>query len=313
MAFTIDIHKDDIFPVIDLRNDEEATFIQVYAFGALLNAFKIADSINLIDGFTSPQDAHDNITNDFKSAKLSPFVCRLNKGKYFFNNQEHTIDKFFLKEEAIHGLLYDAVFTIVDQGANNNAAFATLEYDYSKKDEGFPFSYRCTVNYSLEENNRLVIETSVKNYSYSLMPVSDGWHPYFILGGTINEIFMQINTEKMIEFNEQLIPTGNTLVYKKFQQPEILGETFLDNCFLLNENNRPACILKNNTSGLKLIIHPDRSYPYLQIYTPAHRRSIAIENLSATPDSFNNKIGLKILQPGEICSFKTTYSASLEL
>jgi aldose 1-epimerase len=313
MAFTIDIYKDDIFPVINLTNNEDASFVQVYAFGALLNAFKIADSINLIDGFTSPQDAHDNITNGFKSAKLSPFVCRLNKGKYFFNNQEHTIDKFYLEEEAIHGLLYDAIFTIVDQYADNNGSFVTLEYDYSKKDEGFPFSYGCIVSYSLERNNGLLIETTVKNHSDTIMPVTDGWHPYFVLGDNVNETSMQLNSEKMIEFNTQLIPTGNALVYKKFQQPEIIGETFLDNCFLLNENNLPACILKNNRSGLRLSIQPERSYPYLQIYTPAHRRSIAVENLSAAPDSFNNKMGLKILQPEETCSFKTTYIASLEL
>ena len=74
---------------------------------------KLIDSINIIDGFSSPQDAKENITNGFKSAKLSPFVCRIANGKYVFNDHEYKIDKFYLGEEAIHGLLFDAVFSII--------------------------------------------------------------------------------------------------------------------------------------------------------------------------------------------------------
>lgn len=58
---------------------------------------------------------------------------------------------------------------------------------------------------------------------------------------------------------------------------------------------------------VQLEIRPDKQYPYLQIYTPPHRNSIAIENLSAAPDAFNNKMGLITLQPGENIIFTTTY------
>ena len=100
---------------------------------------------------------------------------------------------------------------------------------------------------------------------------------------------------------------------KNFSNPKFLDDTFLDNCFLLNENNKPACVLRNNKSGLELTIQPDKSYPYLQVYTPEHRNSIAIENLSAAPDAFNNKIGLIILKPGESALLKQLISASINL
>jgi aldose 1-epimerase len=93
-----------------------------------------------------------------------------------------------------------------------------------------------------------------------------------------------------------------------FNSPEIFGNTFLDNCFLVNDNDKPACILTNTKTGLRLIINPGKSYPYLQVYTPDHRNSIAIENLSAVPDAFNNKIGLTILNAGESVSFETSFS-----
>ncbi|MEO8711692.1 MAG: aldose 1-epimerase, partial [Parafilimonas sp.] len=196
---------------------------------------------------------------------------------------------------------------------NENAAFVTLQYEYQKEDKGFPFNYTCTITYSLEKDNSLSIRTSVKNNSETQMPLCDGWHPYFTLGAKVNELSFEMNADKMLVFNERLVPTGEIIPYKKFQQPEILDDTFLDNCFLLNDNNKPAFVLRNNSSGLELSIQPDKSYPYLQIYTPPHRNSIAIENLSAAPDAFNNKIGLAILKPGETCSFKTVYSASIKL
>jgi aldose 1-epimerase len=58
---------------------------------------------------------------------------------------------------------------------------------------------------------------------------------------------------------------------------------------------------------LELIITPDKSYPYLQVYIPKDRKSIAIENLSATPDAFNNGMGLIIAEPATLYSFTTTY------
>jgi aldose 1-epimerase len=69
----------------------------------------------------------------------------------------------------------------------------------------------------------------------------------------------------------------------------------------------PHCTLKDDQLGLALYIYPERSYPYLQIYTPPHRKSIAIENLSSAPDAFNNKMGLIELGPEDSQAFQTRY------
>jgi aldose 1-epimerase len=45
----------------------------------------------------------------------------------------------------------------------------------------------------------------------------------------------------------------------------------------------------------------------LQIYTPATRDSIAVENLSGAPDCFNNGMGLLLLQPGHSQIFTVRY------
>lgn len=313
MAFAVDIDTKDIFPKVYLKDNERRTTAEIYAFGALLNGFIIEDLINVIDGFTAPEQAKNNIKNGFKSAKLSPYVCRITNGEYIFNKTTYKLNKFFLKKEAIHGLLFDALFTVADSGTTENSAYVTMKYKYIKEDAGFPFHYTCMVKYELKKNNQLTIETTVQNDSAVAMPVCDGWHPYFKLDAVIDELTFQLNAEKMLEFNERLVPNGEVIPYKKFQQPSIFGNTFLDNCFILNENDLPSCTLKNKKTGFELTITANKSYPYLQIYTPEHRNSIAIENLSSAPDAFNNKTGLKILNPQEVHSFKTTFSAQTDL
>jgi aldose 1-epimerase len=73
---------------------------------------------------------------------------------------------------------------------------------------------------------------------------------------------------------------------------------------------QPLCVLRNTDKKVQIEIYPDKSYSYLQIYTPDHRNSIAIENLSAPPDTFNNGIDLKVLTPGEMAEFKTVFKIS---
>lgn len=311
MAFSVEINKNGIFPVILLANHAEKTSAEIYAFGALLNCFSL-NGLNVIDGFSSPENAKEDITNGFKSARLSPFVCRLAGSKYSVNEEQYTIDKFSLGDEAIHGLLYDAVFTITDYGADENAAIVTLQYDYTKTNEGYLFKYSCIVIYRLESKGKLSVETIVQNNAADAMPLCDGWHPYFTLGCKADELLMKINSNRMLEFNSRLLPTGKIIAYDKFQQPELIAGINLDNCFLLNENDLPACTLRNNAFGLQLTILPEKSYPYLQLYIPPHRNSIAIENLSAAPDAFNNKMGLVMLQPGQSTSYKTTFKIIIE-
>lgn len=66
-------------------------------------------------------------------------------------------------------------------------------------------------------------------------------------------------------------------------------------------------MFRNSKKKIQVEIYPTTAYPYLQIFTPAHRKSIAIENLSAAPDALNNGIGLKVLEPEESASFKTKF------
>jgi aldose 1-epimerase len=310
MPFSISAEERDNSLVITLTDDNSKCEAEIYSFGALLNKFSVpvnSEIVNVIDGFTAPADAKENITNGFKSTKLSPFVCRLTKGQYNFNGAPYKIDKFYMGDSAIHGLLFDQPFTVKEKAADNEKAFVVLSYQYSKTNEGFPFPFEIEVVYTLTEGNKLTLTTKVTNTGNADMPLSDGWHPYFTLGSSVDDLMIQFNSKHMIEFDDTLVPTGNYLPYDHFNELKKFGNTFLDNCFELNETGGIACTLKNAGTGLQLNIIPSNAYPYLQIYTPPHRKSIAIENLSSLPDAFNNGAGLIIAKPNETYIFETTY------
>jgi aldose 1-epimerase len=309
MSFEVKVLTNHQYPIIYLKDHSNNCEAEIYSFGGLLNSYSVSvnnNLFNIIDGFESVEDAVNNITSAFKSAKLSPFVCRMNHGKYQLNEQTYQVEKFYLPPHAIHGIIYDAVFSIVSTNADENNAEVVLQYQYNGSDKGYPFAYSMEITWRLEKNQQLMVTTKVQHNNNNAIPFADGWHPYFNLGKDgIDHCTIQFSSQHMLQFDDTLIPTGFIIEDVRFENETSLQNVQLDNCFLLNNEKIANCILKNKQ--IQLTITPDNSYPYLQIYTPPHRQSIAIENLSAAPDAFNNKIGLLMIEPNKDYLFSTSY------
>lgn len=280
--------------------------------GAILNAWTVETnqgSLALIDGYESEADFADFAEQKgFRSCKLSPYVCRMAPRGFEFDGKQYDIGKYKLGATSIHGLLYNLPFAVVAQVENEHLAAVTLVCDYEGTDVGFPFAYTAEVTYTLEAGNRVTLHTKVTNRSDGTMPISDGWHPYFTFGVPLDELKISFAREALVEFDDALLPTGRLLPVVGFRSPESLQDVVFDNCFLLE---RPltgaACRLSSPAHQLAIAIYPDTSYPYLQLYTPPHRQSIAIENLSSAPNAFNNGMGLQVLEPNASIDFSTTY------
>jgi aldose 1-epimerase len=312
--FSTDIINKDGFQIVVLSDTDSATSAEIIpACGGILHAFKMlhpqSGCINVIEQYATKEDFEQHVAaKGFKSCKLSPFACRIKNGTYQFAGNNYTIEKFFLGTNAIHGLIYDANFSVLLQSANEENATLVLQHEYRGTDKGYPFFFDCTITYQLKKNNELSITTEIINRDNKSIPVQDGWHPYFTLGKKVDELELQINSLERIIFDDKMIPTGKLLSYKEFTEPKKIGSHFFDDCFKLDfDSPQPLCILKDVNNKIQIEISPDKSYPYLQIYTPPNRQSIAIENLSAPPDAFNNGINLMILLPGDTANFATCY------
>jgi aldose 1-epimerase len=317
--FSVSTRDEEGFQLILLSDDSSGTRVEVIpACGAILHSFSVWHQYklkNIIDHYSSKKEFDTEMeAKGFKGAKLSPFVCRMKEGKYHHEEKEYTIDKFYLGADAIHGLLYDAPFEVTHQQADKGKAVVELMYSYKGTDAGYPFLFDCKIIYELRKNNHLTLTTSIINRDEKLIPVCDGWHPYFTFGGKIDECLLEFQSKEILEFDESLIPTGQLIPYTEFGTLKKIGTTHFDNCFTVNFadpiaiGSQPKLILRDAEQNLQLEIKLEQSYPYLQIYIPSHRQSIAIENLSAAPDAFNNGIGLISLSPGEESVFRTTYT-----
>ena len=284
--------------------------------GALLHAFEIplaGKPFNIVDNYTSRTDLEQGLTSSYKSAKLSPFPCRIANGRYQYEDQQLEFPRKFPDGSAIHGLLADQSFNILNQYADDHSATVTLRHHYKRADPGYPFEYICEVRYTLQENKVLQVQTTLLNLDNRTIPIADGWHPYFTLGGPIDGYELQFSSNTMLEFNEKLIPTGQVVHDPAFTVAAPLGSRRFDNCFLLEiQEGTPCCLLRNPQNGVTLTIYTNSLYPYLQIYTPDHRNSIAIENLSSAPDCFNNGMDLHLLPPRHTVTFNVWYQLSVE-
>ena len=312
MAFKITSEYDEDLQILQLADLSSGIQAQILPIaGAMLHKFSIpCDNrrIQIMNSYKNLADFQKNHPSTYKSAKLSPFVCRILDGKYTFENNAYEFLKKFPDGNAIHGVVSDKPFKIVDKSEQPDQASVTLEYLYNQDDAGFPFNYTIHVKYTLKTSGRLSLETTVKNTSSGPIPMADGWHPYFSLEGLVDNWTLSFRSKKNVAFNERLIPTGDFIDSDGFYSPKLIGDEFFDHCFYLEPaDDLASVVLENPKTGLRLSFFPDENYRYLQIYTPPDRKSIAIENLSAAPDSFNNSMGLIVLSPGDSQSFTVVY------
>ncbi|MEO5682857.1 MAG: aldose 1-epimerase [Chitinophagaceae bacterium] len=315
MEFAIAAAKENGFDQVILTDpNSRAQVIILPAHGAMLHAFTVETRNgphNIIDNYSNAAELQAQLSGSFKGSKLSPFACRIPGGKYLYDGEEFELENKFMDGTAIHGLLYNKAFKKNDAFFDEQKASVAFKYHYKEEDNGYPFTYTCEVRYTLLPQNTLQVQTTIINLDDLPIPITDGWHPYFTLGGKADDWLLYFGADAVLEFDEKLVPTGKLLPYSAFLQARPIGGTQLDNCFVLNGNEGyAACTLRNEATGLQLNFFPDASYPYLQIYTPEHRKSIAIENLSAAPDAFNNKIGLLMLQPRHTQTFTVHYQVS---
>jgi galactose mutarotase-like enzyme len=189
----------------------------------------------------------------------------------------------------LHGLLLksDQWKTIeIYETANKCTHVAEFVFDNEDLLSIFPFKHSIQIKHTLQENE-LTIETTVINNDEMQMPISFGFHPYFLK--TKNNYQLKIPTDDVVEVNNIMIPTGNTFNKSKkwdFNNDEIsLNENAFDDGFQqLKFENHVATFELNE---IKILF--DKYYPFAQIYAPKHdaKPYVCIEPMTAITNAMN--------------------------
>jgi aldose 1-epimerase len=239
-----------------------------------------------------------NYDDSYASAILFPFVNRVKDGAYTFMQKEYKLAINLKKENnAIHGLVYNKEFNIVYQEVTEESATIDLEYVENERSIGFPFYYTILLTYTLT-NNALNLKVKIKNTDIHPFPFNIGWHPYF-MSSNLYESFLSFKSDQKLTFNEVMIPVKIKDI--NIDEDMQIKDKELDDCFVLKTNTigfiTPDYSIKINSSSEK---------NYIQLYTPKSENTIAIEPTTGVSNSFNNKIGLQILEKEETYNVQWT-------
>lgn len=279
--FKITSTKEKGLSFIELQNSSKTTTAKICLDeGARIVSLKFKDKIIIED------DPNFDYKDSYASSILFPFASRIKEGKYTFEGNDYQLEKND-GENALHGLVYNKKFELFEPEEHQDNCSATFNYFEKNENKGFPFTYFLSVTYTLFEDS-LNIRITVKNTDTRSFPFTLGWHPYFNSTDLKNST-LSFKSDEKIKFDKNLI-TKNV---KEQKTPEIfkIEDQQLDDCFILKDNK-----VSFTTPTYKIDITADSEDNFLQLYTPKDKSIIAIEPMTGVSDTFNNKIGMQVLQ-----------------
>lgn len=239
----------------------------------------------------------------YPSSILFPFANRINDGQFNFNGSNYNLQCNEKQlNNAIHGLVYNKAFLVDELKKFENHAEIKLYYEELNPPTGYPFKFRVELTYKLT-NEFLSLKINVINLDDKKLPFTVGWHPYF-KSVDLDKSKIQFDCIKKIKCNKNNIALGFEPFNSKM--PLSLRKRRFDDAFVLENPD-----VKFFTPEYDLVLKSSEKESFLQLYTPMNANAIAIEPMTGVSDSFNNKIGLKKLSPGQ--SYSIEWQVSIKI
>lgn len=156
----------------------------------------------------------------------------------------------------------------------------------------FPFAHELVVEFTVTEA-RVTVATTIAATGDRAVPVSFGWHPYFVLpGATRDRMRLELPRRHRLVVDERRLPTGAEIA-EPAGTVRLAGRGF-DDGYRLGANRR--LVLAAGRRRLELAL--DRNYDHVQVYTPPGADSIALEPMTAATDALARN-ATPVIAPGE--------------
>ena len=253
----------------------------------------IVNKVNIIDGITNDESGLKDYANTYKSSILFPFPNRIEDGAYEFMGATHQFPVNELSvNNAIHGSVYNKEFKVTSMGSDENIATVAFTYNSNGSSAGFPFPFELKLTYKISATGSVTLSFDLVNQGNIPFPYGMGWHPYFKTEQLATST-LSFPSKDFYACDERSIPV-KTLA-SALPSSFMMKDTKFDDAFSLHKSE---CSFNSKSYTLSFDFDcPDGAY--LQVYTPPHGKSIAIEPMTCVANSFNNKIGLIELLPGK--------------
>ncbi len=243
---------------------------------------------------------------------LFPFPNRMKHGKFAFGGKEYQLP---LNEStgthAIHGFTPKNPWRVVAAEENELSASVTGLFQLSKDLPGalelWPADFLLRVTYTLTFNG-LNVQVQIGNPDTKPLPWGLGFHPYFgcpdLPNATADEMLLRADANVLWQTHEGM-PTGRTIALPyslDFRKPYPIGATMLDTLYGETQPGTLAELSHPQAPG-KLEITASDHFRELLLFTPPHRKAVAIEPYTCTTDAANLSeagvdSGWRVLPPG---------------
>jgi len=256
---------------------------------------------DLVDDF-----AEDELSPGCRGQLLMPWPNRIRDGEYTWDGVEQQLPLTEpSRSNASHGLVRWAAWTV----ASHASASVALTYRLMAQ-SGYPWTLDLSVTYALGDDG-LVVTQGATNRSDSAAPYAQGAHPYLTADpGPIDEweLLLPAATRSLSD-PERLLPVSREDVEGTaydFRSARRLGEVGFNHAFtdLVRDESGHATTSLRDPSGTGVELWVDETQPWLMVYTaddrpaPLHRRSVAVEPMTAQADAFRSGEDVVRLEPG---------------
>lgn len=221
-------------------------------------------------------------SNSSFGAVVGRFANRIGGAAFSLNGQKYCLDKND-GDNCLHGGFdrFEKKLWKAKRIKNEHGVGVEFKRTSLSGEQGMPGNLKIKVTYTLNENNELRLDYFAKTDAPT--PVNLTNHAYFNLkgwmGGSVEDLELQIASSKFVEVDENLIPTGKLILVDDqkafdFRQPKLIGRDIeqtaggYDHAFCIDDFDghlKEFAKLKDPVSGRTMTV--STSLPACQIYT----------------------------------------------
>lgn len=329
-----------------LFNDPGMT-VSVLDFGGIITKIMVPDRNgnfeNVVLGFKNYIDYEQNNSNYF-GAIIGRVAGRIENASFKLNDQTYHVEaneghhQLHGGSEGFHQVIWSAT-----PFQTNGAVGLKLTHRGFDGEGGYPGNIDITVTYTLTNDNQLILEYSATSDQTTALTLTN--HSYFNLSGnlknTIKNHHVTIDSERFVELNQDLIPTGRLinadgtsfdfrggrLLKDGFEddsiQNKVAGKGY-DHYFVFDHQLENNAVVQDNSSGRIMTMKTNQ--PGIVMYTfntlinglelkegPTRRYlGICLETQSSPASLHHEGFPSVILQAGENYKKQTMFTFGLE-
>ncbi|MGJ5752778.1 aldose 1-epimerase [Streptomyces puniciscabiei] len=255
----------------------------------------------LTDGY---RDEKELLSQDGVRANLlAPFPNRVADGRYSYDGHDHDLLPGHQGDRTIyHGFAREAPFELAHATTTADSARLLLRTTSIRpgRHPGYPFALDLEAEYTVTARE-LSIEIRATNVGDTTAPYAAGWHPYFTLSQSIDDLVLQIPAHTLIRTDASLIPlSGDAALLPlddcpdmDFRAPKRLGDAVIDACYadlIPGPGGRIETVLTEPATGEELRVWQYGGFMHVftgDTLARDRRASLALEPVETMTNAFN--------------------------